>query len=156
MPANDINRWMTALLTRLEFSRQRQLVALQGPQSWCDEQFKKLFQVDASMQLVSNRKLNPTAIPFSKANACLGGEARLVVLDLFDGFNADVLCIVAGLVQAGGVLLLLSPPVKDWNLQADRYGRWQDQKSSLQARFVEYFYKARLLLSRLFVHRLVL
>jgi len=140
MPANDINQWMSALLARLESGRQRQLVALQGPQSWCDEQFKRLFEVDASMQLVSNRKLGATAIPFSKADACLGGEARLVVLDLFDGFNADVLCIVAGLVQAGGVLLLLSPPAKDWNLQADRYGCWQDQKSSLQARFAEYFF----------------
>jgi len=131
---------MSALLARLESSRQRQLVALQGPQSWCDEQCKKLFQVDASMQLVSNREPGATAIPFSKASTCLGGEARLVALDLFDGFNADVLCIVAGLVQAGGVLLLLSPPVKDWNLQTDRYGRWQDQKSSLRARFVEYFF----------------
>ena len=92
------------------------------------------------MQLLSNRKLDTAAIPFSKADACLGGEARLVVMDLFEGFNADVLCIVAGLVQSGGVLLLLSPPVKDWNLQADRYGSWQDQKSSMQARFVEYFY----------------
>ena len=92
------------------------------------------------MQLVSNREPAATAIPFSKADACLGGEARLVALDLFDGFNADVLCIVAGLVQAGGVLLLLSPPVKDWNLQTDRYGRWQDQKSSLRARFAEYFF----------------
>jgi tRNA(Met) cytidine acetyltransferase len=45
-------------------------------------------------------------------------------------------------VQAGGVLLLLSPPVKDWNLQTDRYGRWQDQKSSLRARFAEYFFNS--------------
>jgi tRNA(Met) cytidine acetyltransferase len=142
MPANDINHWMSVLLTRLESSRQRQLVALQGSRSWCDEQCKKLFEVDASMQLVSNREPGATAIPFSKADACLGGEARLVALDLFDGFNADVLCIVAGLVQAGGVLLLLSPPVKDWNLQTDRYGRWQDQKSSLRARFAEYFFNS--------------
>jgi tRNA(Met) cytidine acetyltransferase len=142
MPANDINHWMSALLARLESSRQRQLVALQGSRSWCDEQCKKLFEVDASMQLVSNREPGATAIPFSKADACLGGEARLVALDLFDGFNADVLCIVAGLVQAGGVLLLLSPPVKDWNLQTDRYGRWQDQKSSLRARFAEYFFNS--------------
>jgi tRNA(Met) cytidine acetyltransferase len=133
---------MSVLLTRLESSRQRQLVALQGSRSWCDEQCKKLFEVDASMQLVSNREPGATAIPFSKADACLGGEARLVALDLFDGFNADVLCIVAGLVQAGGVLLLLSPPVKDWNLQTDRYGRWQDQKSSLRARFAEYFFNS--------------
>ncbi|MBT8435714.1 MAG: GNAT family N-acetyltransferase [Gammaproteobacteria bacterium] len=140
MPANDINRWMSALLARLDSSRQRQLVALQGPQAWCDEQYKKLLDADASMQLLSNRKLDTAAIPFSKADACLGGEARLVVLDLFDGFNADVLCIAAGLVQSGGVLLLLSPAVKDWNLQTDCYARWQDDKSSSRARFVEYFY----------------
>lgn len=140
MPANDINRWMSTLLKQLESSRQRQLVALQGPRSWCDEQYKKLFEVDASMQLLSNNKLDTAAIPFSKADTCLGGEARLVVLDLFDGFNADVLCIAAGLVQSGGVLLLLSPAVKDWNLQTDLYARWQDEKSSLRARFVEYFY----------------
>lgn len=140
MPANDINRWMSTLLKQLESSRQRQLVALQGPRSWCDEQYKKLFEVDASMQLLSNNKLDTAAIPFSKADTCLGGEARLVVLDLFDGFNADVLCIAAGLVQSGGVLMLLSPAVKDWNLQTDLYARWQDEKSSLRARFVEYFY----------------
>ena len=140
MPANDINRWMTSLLDHLQLSRQRQLVALQGSESWCDEQLQQLIMLDESLLLVSDRKITATAIPFGKADACLGSEARLVALDLFNGFNPDVLCIVAGLVRAGGVLLLVSPPVKDWDLSSDRYACWQGETRSLQARFADYFF----------------
>ena len=140
MPANDITLWIAALLEQLQPSQQRQLVALQGPESWCDEQLQRLFALDESMLLVSDRNISATAVPFDKADACLGSEARLVALDLFNGFNPDVLCIAAGLVRAGGILLLLSPPVKDWDLQADRYACWQGETRSLQARFVDYFF----------------
>jgi len=131
---------MSSLLDQLQRCRQRQLVALQGPEAWCDEQLKRLFALDESMTLVSDRKITASAVPFDKADACLGSEARLVALDLFNGFNPDVLCIVAGLVRAGGVLLLLSPPVKDWNLETDRYACWQGEARSLRARFVDYFF----------------
>ena len=142
MPAIDINSWMASLLDQLERNKQRQLVSLQGPQSWCDAQFAKLFAADDSMLVLSNRKLVAAAIPYSKADACLGSESKLVALDLFDGFNPDVLCIAAGLVPAGGVLLMFSPPVGDWDMRLDRYACWQDQSRSSQARFAEYFFAA--------------
>ena len=133
---------MTSLLDQLQRNRQRQLVSLQGTQSWCDAQLEKLFMTESSMPVFSNRALVATAVAFSKADTCLGSESRLVTLDLFDGFNPDVLCIAAGLVQAGGVLLILSPPVQEWDMRTDRYARWQDQKVSPQARFAEYFFDA--------------
>jgi tRNA(Met) cytidine acetyltransferase len=142
MPAIDLNSWMASLLDQLQRNRQRQLVALQGPCSWCDAQFEKLYAVDDSMLVLSNRKLVTTAVSFSKADSCLGAESRLVALDLFEGFNPDVLCIAAGLVQAGGVLMVLSPPVKGWDMQSDRYACWQDQSRSPRARFAEYFFSA--------------
>jgi len=142
MPAIDINSWMTALLDQLLRSKQRQLVALQGPRSWCDAQFEKLFAADDSMLVLSNRKLVEAAVSFGTADSCLGRESRLVVLDLFEGFNPDVLCIAAGLVQSGGVLMTLSPPVEDWDMRTDRYACWQDQSRSQRARFAEYFFSA--------------
>jgi tRNA(Met) cytidine acetyltransferase len=142
MPAIDINSWMASLLDQLQRNRQRQLVALQGPRSWCDAQFEKLYAVDDSMLVLSNRKLVTAVVSFGKAGSCLGAESRLVVLDLFEGFNPDVLCIAAGLVQAGGVLMVLSPPVKDWDMRSDRYACWQDQSRSPRARFAEYFFSA--------------
>lgn len=142
MLAIDITRWMLSLLDQLQHNRQRQLVTLQGPQSWCDDQLEKLRQLDPELLLFSNRSKGNKTIPFSKAETCLGSEARLVVIDLFGGFNPDVLCIASGLVQAAGVLLLLSPPLEDWDLDQDEYAIWQDQARSTQARFVEYFFTA--------------
>jgi tRNA(Met) cytidine acetyltransferase len=142
MPAIDINNWMANLLDQLQRNNQRQLVALQGPRSWCDAQFEKLLAAEDSMLVLSNRKLVAAAVSFGKADSCLGSESRLVVLDFFDGFNPDVLCIAAGLVQAGGVLMMLSPPVKDWDMRTDRYACWQDQSRSPNARFAEYFFNA--------------
>ncbi len=142
MPAIDINSWMNQLLATLDCNRQRQLLSLQGPQTWCDAQLEALLQLDPAMQILSNRRPGEESVPFSKADTCLGGEARLVALDLFEGFNPDVLCIAAGLVQAGGVLVLLSPAPDDWNLATDRYACWQDQSRSSRARFVEYFFAA--------------
>jgi len=142
MPAIDINSWMNSLLEQLLLNRQRQLVALQGGRSWCDAQFKELFAADDSMLVLSNRKLVESAVSFGAADSCLGSESRLVVLDLFEGFNPDVLCIAAGLVQSGGVIMTLSPPVEDWDLQTDRYACWQDQSRSRQARFAQYFFSA--------------
>ena len=133
---------MVSLLEDLQHNRQRQLVVLQGPRTWCDQGLAAVSVLDSSMQLLSNRELAPSAIPFSKADTCLGGETRLVVVDLFEGFNPDVLCIAAGLVRAGGVLMLLSPPSDGWDIQADRYACWQDGKRSARARFVEYFFEA--------------
>lgn len=140
MSAIDINSWMAALLDQLQRNRQRQLVTLQGPRSWCDAQFETLFTAHDSMLVLSNRKLVAAAISFGKADSCLGSESRLVALDLFDGFNPDVLCIAAGLVQSGGVLMVLSPPVKEWDMRTDRYACWQDQSRSPSARFAEYFF----------------
>ena len=142
MPAIDINSWMVSLLDQLQHNRQRQLVALQGAESWCDAQIAQLFSTEPSITLFSNRESWDRAIPFSKADTCLGSESELVVMDLFDGFNPDVLCIAAGLVKAGGVLLVLSPPPGKWDMRMDRYAQWQDQKLSLKACFADYFFAA--------------
>ncbi len=142
MPAIDFNNFMTALVARLKQNRQRQLLVLRGSRAWCEARFGELREIDAGMPVFSNRDLVTAAIPFSKADTSLGAEARFVVVDLFDGFNPDVLCVAAGLVSAGGVLVLLAPGAGDWDLQRDRYACWQDGKISVQARFVEYFFDA--------------
>jgi tRNA(Met) cytidine acetyltransferase len=142
VPAIDITRWITSLLERLACARQRRLILFEGSRDYCDQRLQELSQLDLPMRLLSNRELQPAAVAFSKADTCLGGEARLVVVDLFDGFNPDVLCIAAGLVQAGGALLLLSPPAVDWDVSTDRYACWQDEKRSARAYFVEYFFDA--------------
>ena len=140
MPAIDISIWMQELLGQLSDSRQRQLVVLRGPQSWCDAGVEAIAQLPGPMLVLSNRQLGDEPIAFARADACLGREARLVVLDLFSGFNPDLLCIASGLVQAGGVLVMLSGVDHRLQLQSDPYANWQDQARSRQPRFYEYFF----------------
>lgn len=49
-----------------------------------------------------------------KANHELGREADVVVVDLFDGFAVDAVAALAGVVRAGGLLVLLAPPLAQW------------------------------------------
>ena len=142
MPANDIEKWLASLLAQLQQNRQRQLLVLRGPENWCHDQLNALLHLDAGLLLLSNRMDYPSAVPFSKADGCLGGETRIVVVDLFDGFNADVLCIASGLVCAGGMLVLQAPDTDPGDASADRYARWQDGRHSPRAWFVEYFFHA--------------
>ena len=146
MPAIDIKPWMQDLLGQLSHNRQRQLVALQGSMDWCDSQFSAIVQLNLPVLVISNRLPGSISgispIAFSKADACLGREAGIVVLDLFTGFNPDVLCIAAGLVRAGGVLVVLSTTARDWPLHTDRYASWQDQSQSPHPRFADYFFAA--------------
>ena len=124
MPANDITRWIRGLFDELETNRQRQLVSMQGPREWCDAGIESWRGLEPAALLLSDRHPQSQAIPFDRAATCLGRESRLVLVDLFDGFDADVLCIASGLVRAGGVLVLLSPPPADWDPAADRFACW--------------------------------
>ena len=141
MPAIDIIRWMESAFGELQRSQQRQLVLFQGAMDWCDEQLEQLTH-QFPMRIISDRHAYPDSTPVSQADSYLGSESCLVVVDLFDGLNPDVICIASGLVQRGGVLLLLSPPVKDWDLSRDCFAKWQHNTVSLKPDFIEYFYSA--------------
>ena len=142
MPANDIRRWFSDLLEQLGNNRQRQLVVLQGSEIWGDKQLDALARIDPGLLLISDRRRDRESVPLAAADGLLGSEARIVVLDLFTGLNADVVCIAAGLVHSGGVLVLLSPAVADWSLERDDYAIWQDRVRSTRPWFIEYFFNA--------------
>ena len=137
MPANDIRRWFSNLLEQLGNNRQRQLVVLQGSEIWGDKQLDALARIDPGLLLISDRRRDRESVPLAAADGLLGSEARIVVLDLFTGLNADVVCIAAGLVRSGGVLVLLSPMVADWSLERDDYAIWQDRVRSTRPWFIE-------------------
>ncbi len=49
-----------------------------------------------------------------KAHTLLGGEWQGVVYDARAGFDPDAFGAVAGTIRAGGLLLLLAPPLAEW------------------------------------------
>ncbi len=110
------------LLQRLGSSGQRLLVPLAADRGACLHRVERLRETAEVLVLSDRGDLSP-AVPVSRASSLLGQESDWVVLDAFDRFSVDALCIAAGLVRAGGGLLLITPeggaPAKDPD------GRWQ-------------------------------
>ena len=139
MPANETERWFAALRQQLAACRQRQLVILHGSRDWCDDVFARLRRLDDGWLVFADRDIGDDPVPLAKATTRLGGESDRVALDLFRGFDPDLLCIAAGLVNAGGVLLLLAPAAAYWKAGDDRFALWQNGARSATPRFLDYF-----------------
>ena len=142
MPANELERWFAELRRQLAASRQRQLVVLRGSPAWCDDAFARLRRDAGGWLLFSDREFDGERVALAKAATRLGGEADRVALDLFHGFDPDLLCVASGLVRAGGVLLLLVPAADHWIARDDRFALWQNGARSAAPRFLEYFLAA--------------
>ncbi|NNE64288.1 MAG: tRNA(Met) cytidine acetyltransferase, partial [Gammaproteobacteria bacterium] len=136
----DFDPWLSRLLQNLHGSNQRRLLSCEGDEEWCYRLYEKQFQNRYQSLLLSNSTVFSEAVPFGKVETLLGSEREIVVLDLFSGLNADVVCIAAGLVKRGGLLVFLSPGVTRWHEIKDQYGVWQDQCVANNFEFVRYFF----------------
>lgn len=134
---NAFDGWLGQLLERLQKNHQRHLLSCEGSEQWCRNLFAQIELQRHPQLLLSDQ----SGLAFSKSETLLGQEFRLVVVDLFSGLNPDVLCIAAGLVQCGGLLVLLSPGAKQWHQVKDQYGIWQDQAASPENTFIDYFFE---------------
>lgn len=135
-PQQSMNAWHADLARRLERAGQRTMLILRGDQDWCIQQQFAITE-SAGSCLLSNRNdfpgMEPT--PFSKAENLLGLQFKYVIYDLYSGLNTDVLSIAAGLVKAGGLLVLTGP--KNWTEIDDPYAVWQGQQDH-KSRFLSY------------------
>ena len=131
---SEVIDWFGQLAEALCLSNQRLLITFQGKRTWCLSKLK-MASIFESQIVLSNLQDVGACTPFSKSETLLGLEAQCVVYDGFDGINTDVLCMAAGLVRAGGVLMLLLP--KDVFQREDKYGQWQG-RSGQQHYFLQY------------------
>ncbi len=139
----ESDQLLSRLLQRkveLEKCAQRDLVVLEGNAEFVDTLVKQLCADLQEYRLISDRF--EAAIPNKKASSCLGQEAPWVIVDLFDGLDADVFCIAAGLVTAGGMLILLSPADSTGSpVASERLKIWQDGKPSSYPWFEHYLFE---------------
>ena len=123
------------LLQRLQRSGQRLAVPLAAERADCLPVIDLLSREGERITLSDRQDLG-AAVPLAQAAGQLGREADLVVFDAFDRFSVDALCIAAGLLRSGGLLLILLPP--QGLPQKDPDGRWQQGQG--EARFVDYLF----------------
>lgn len=133
--------WLRQLLGQLEANNQRQLLSCEGSKHWCNNLLAGINLLSGDLLFLSDRDEQKQAVAFAKSETLLGQESRFVVVDLFSGLNPDVLCIAAGLVKCGGLLILLSPGSGHWYEVADQYGVWQNETASPKNAFIDYFFE---------------
>ncbi|MEH6445073.1 MAG: GNAT family N-acetyltransferase [Oceanospirillaceae bacterium] len=107
----------------------RQLLWLSGEQAWCYQQLiaiKSELLTQHSIAVLSkaviteyfseshNNAISSTQINVKDCHKYLGTEHQLIIFDGYSGFNPDSLAQISGTLSAGGVLILLTPEVDQW------------------------------------------
>lgn len=102
-------------------SRHRRLVVIAGDKGWCRQQaVGAVITLNGEWCWIGQDAPQGTSqVAAEKATTQLGGEWQGVVVDAHAGFDADAFGAVAGTLLAGGLLLLLSPPLAEWRHFAD-------------------------------------
>ena len=97
--------------------RHRQLIVLCGDLTWRHNLLK---QFESSSALwFGESSLLPEYQTAQKLQNHLGQEIPGAIFCAESGIDADALGVAAGMIQAGGILWLLIPPIDDWLNQAN-------------------------------------
>ncbi len=102
-------------LNQLRHTGERRLLLLTGEPAWGLATANQLLPADA-LWLGEGAPPEQTRVlgRADKLLQCLGQEFDMVVMNGFSGLHPDRLGAAGGTVRAGGLLLLLMPPLADW------------------------------------------
>lgn len=109
--------WLTARADHAAVANHRALVVLAGPRDWgraCAEAALAGRNEPPILWVSDTAPADAWSLAGPRARQVLGQETAHVVFDAFAGFNPDALGAIAGTIRAGGLLLLLTPPLQDW------------------------------------------
>jgi len=111
------------LRLQLTLQQHRALVILSGSRSWQSQCLTNLWQPSESILWLgqpepylvnSNNSAKIESILPSQLSYILGQETDSVVIDSAEGLNANALGISAGMIRAGGLLIILTPEIEEW------------------------------------------
>lgn len=123
--STDFNEWLESLAGIASAHRWRYLVLLSGSREW------SLALCEASPMLCSSDNSSDTlwvsdpppegqwSIAPASARSLLGSETGHIVYDAWSGFHPNGFGALAGTLRAGGLLVLLAPPLSRWGQYRD-------------------------------------
>jgi tRNA(Met) cytidine acetyltransferase len=119
-----------------------------GEQDWCYGQAHHVLHELAFEQVLwISRHQCEIGETYTAASAqhYLGMEFQAVVFDVYDGFDPDVFSAICGTIKGGGLLIVLSPAMADWQSFDDpqkvRLAIWPYQGKDIGGRFLHYVAK---------------
>ena len=114
-----------SVLNNVQQREHRQLVLVSGCRAWCQQQISGLTRPaarilwigDAGVGLIPPASLKPVSA--KQTHQLLGQESDCILFDCWSGFNPNGFGQVAGTLVAGGIFVLITPPLSAWQLFSD-------------------------------------
>ena len=132
---------------RLLHRGERRLLLLTGEELACQQHAEQLW-LSGGLWL-GNGPDSVMSQPMQHTMSWLGQEYPLVILNAFCGLSPDMLGAVGGTVRAGGLLVLLMPPLADWPQFADPdYRRYVSQPEEVTRCYPHFLQRLQRLLTQ--------
>ncbi|MCG6968453.1 MAG: GNAT family N-acetyltransferase [Gammaproteobacteria bacterium] len=142
---NSLNRLLHDLSAAAAKAFHRYPLVFAGERDWCYAQADHtLKELSFEEVLWISRHESHIGSTYTAASAQhhLGMEFQAVVFDVYNGFDPDVFTAICGTIKGGGLLLMLCPPLADWQRfddpQKARLAVWPYQRKDIGGRFLEY------------------
>jgi tRNA(Met) cytidine acetyltransferase len=145
MAVNDSNNncqtYYQALQEQARLSGQRRLLVISGEQQWVLEQAKACVEGRDVVWVGDEASVNYQTLSVQQCQKRLGSECQQLVYDAHAGFNANALSAISGTLVAGGVMILLVPPLAHWASYDDpdyqRFLTYPYQSSEMSSYFLQ-------------------
>ena len=129
---------------KLRHNGERRLLVLSGSEAWGMSQASRLVgDADDSCLWLGQASDGRDSCAIGKFQGALGREYNNLVFNAHSGLHPDAFGATAGAVMAGGLVLLLCPPLNEWPHYADpdlvRYVAMPEQAAGLHSRFLHRF-----------------
>ncbi|MGM0595086.1 MAG: tRNA(Met) cytidine acetyltransferase TmcA [Pseudomonadota bacterium] len=138
---------LSAWLDAAAYGGQRATLVISGEAAWCRAQAAAVMAAfgggDGCLWLGGEAFPPCRPLGWQQARSQLGSEAERLVVDGLEGFDAEAFGALSGTLRAGGLLLLLTPPLERWPERPDpQLARmllhpWQPQ--AVAGRFIRRF-----------------
>lgn len=116
-PSADLLTLASRLIVDGQNSRQRRTIVLSGDVDWCRHSARIISDMPELQRVVwvTTEKLTDVeVVDASSVKRLLGQECDAVVFDAYSGFDPDAFGAICGTICAGGLLILLCPPLSEW------------------------------------------
>ncbi len=123
--------------------RHRQMIVVAGDATWCREvgtQLVALSRLSRVTWISSESQQDADVVSINAAKKLLGQERDAIVFDAHSGFDPDAFGVVSGVICGGGLLVLLCPPLAEWedmnDPAAERIAIWPYHADDIGGRFL--------------------
>ena len=115
-PDMELLGLVNGLLVKGKKSRQRSMLVIAGEADWCRNMAGTVTGLPELKRVVWVSSAELDGVEVVNGNAVkklLGQEREAVVFDAYSGFDPDAFGAISGTICAGGLLVLLCPPLSE-------------------------------------------